>query len=366
MLEYFLILLVAFFGLTSVFLVYDRYTRHTRASESSVYLDALRELLDGRQESAFSKLRQVVAADSNNIDAYLRLGQILRDHNSPQRALQVHKDLTLRTGLSKADKVSILHQLVLDYLALKEYPTAEAALREMISLESDHRWAHSQLLGLQERNSKWDEAYDTAAHILKLESNKSKTSLARYKYFAGLQLYKKREYHKARVILKEAIGLDPNYVQAYLTIGDSYYDEKRLEDAVNFWVKLIEAVPAQGHLAIERLKKALFELGRFGDIVDICQRILEHDPKNLEARRSLVEFYVKKGDLNLAAELLEQIVDDHPDDISTLIELVRFHVEKGDRRRLQELLKTLERKRESQKKPPLEKSVDAVPVGSQS
>ena len=348
MVTYFLVVLVIILGGTVAWLGYERYYRKAQASQSTLYVEALKDLLNGHQESAFAKLRQVVAADSTNLDAYLRLGAILRDHNRADRALQVHKDLTLRGRLLKSEKASILRQLALDYQALREPQTAQDALQELIELEPSDHWAHVQLLHLLEDQEEWSEAYDLAVKILKLESNKSKKPLARYKYLASCQLLNRREYHKARVILKEVLGLDPTYVDAYLAIGDSYHIEGRFEDAVNFWNKLISTVPAKGHLVIDRLKKTLFELGRFGDIRDICEKILRHDPNNIEARRSLAEFYRKKGEVESAVELLEQIVDENPDDLLSVLELISNYLEKGDKRKIDHLFRTLEKKSQKQ------------------
>ncbi len=364
MLNYILFLLLVCMGAMLAYLLYERFYRKNKAAESTLYVDALRDLVDSKFESAFTKLRQVVTTDSGNIDAYLRLGRILREHNKPDRALQVHKDLTLRGGLSKEKKVATLRELALDYLDLNELPTARRALEEVISLDSKNHWAHTRLLRLQEAEQNWDEAYATAVEVLKLESNKSRKPLAMYKYRAGLQLFKKREYHKARVVLKEAIGIDPTHVQTYLIIGDSYSAEKRLEDAINIWNKLIASVPEQGHLVIERLKKTLFELGRYGDIVEIVRNILEHDPKNLEARRSLAEFYQKKGELDQAVEIMEEIIDDYPDDNSVMLELIRFYLEKGDKKKLNELLHTLERKRDIARGGTADKKSEALTVST--
>ncbi|MDZ4722428.1 MAG: tetratricopeptide repeat protein [candidate division Zixibacteria bacterium] len=339
-----LFLLVLLLGAICFYLAYDRMKANSVNSDSSQYVDSLKDLLDGREEAAFSKLRQVVAEDTNNLDAYLRLGAILRSNKQPERALQIHKDLTLRTTLSRNEKISILRQLAADYTALGEPSTAEKALRELISLDSRDRWAHASLLKLHEQSGNWDGAYETATHILKLESNKSKKPLARLKYLAGEDLFKKREYHKARVALKEAISLDPAYVAAYLAIGDSYYEEKRFEDAVNIWNKLITTFPEQGDKVIERLKKTLFELGRYGEIVDICQTILVHAPKNGEARRTLARLSEKKGDLTSAIEILEQIVEDTPDDQIALFELGRLYIEKGEKKKLDTLVRSLKRK----------------------
>ena len=105
--EFLLLLLLVL----AAYLVYERIISGGKKPESTIYLDALRDLLDGRQEAAFTKLRQVVAEDANNLDAYLRLGRILRENNQPQRALQVHKDLTLRSGLSKPERGAILREI---------------------------------------------------------------------------------------------------------------------------------------------------------------------------------------------------------------------------------------------------------------
>lgn len=343
MLENVLILLVIILAASTAYLAYERHNRRNRKAESDLYIQALQDLLNERPEAAFTKLRQVVAEDTNNIDAYLRLGQILRVYKQPERAVQVHKDLTLRTGLDRSDKTAILMQLTEDYITLGDNETAEKALKELIVIDPRSRWAHSHLLKVQERQQKWDQAYDTAVALLKLEGNKSKKPLARFKYQMAQQLYKKREYHKARIVFKEAIGLDPTHVEAYLAIGDSYAQEDRLEDAVNFWMKLISAVPDKGHLVIDRLKRVLFDLGRYGDIVNICENILEHSPKNLQARRTLAEFYEKKGDLDAATEKLESLIDDYPEDLSTIVEVIRIYSERGERRKLQDLLRRLEK-----------------------
>lgn len=347
MVEYAVVFLVLLAISLAFYLVYKRVLGKPAKSVSALYVEALKDLLNGEQVQAFTKLRQVVAEDTTNIDAYLRLGQILRENGKADRALQVHKDLTLRTRLSQGDKESILRQLAEDYSALRDFDTAEAALKELVALAPKDRWVHEELLKILERAKKWDNAHDTAADLLKLEGEKSKKKLAGYKYQLGHDLYQKLDYHKARVLFKEAIGLDPTYVPAYLEVGDSYCDEERYEDAVKFWKKLIAAVPDQGHRVIERLKKTLFDLGRYGELSDICDSILKHDSRNLEARLTLAEFSEKKGDVDTARSMLEQIVDDHPGHLKSVVELIRLYLDRNDRRRLDELFRTISRREES-------------------
>jgi len=344
MAEYLVLFIVLSATAAVLYLIYNRSPWSARRTDSSLYVEALQELLDGRQQAAFGKLRQVVSEDSGNIDAYLRLGRLLREHKRPERALQVHKDLALRGTLSETHKIYILKELFLDYGELGDSSMARSALQELVSIQPSDRWAHAALLEIHKSTADWQAAYDAAVKVLKLESNKSKRPLAPLRYQIGLGLYRKREYHKARILFKEAIGLDPAYVPSYLAIGDSYCDEERFEDAVGIWTKLIEANPDQGHRVIARLKKTLFNLGRYGDIGEICETILRHSPKNLEARFALAEFHEKKGDLDLAEGILGEIIEDSPDNLKAILELIRTYLDKGDHKKIAGLLRDLESK----------------------
>ena len=348
MVEYIIVFLVLLGVSIAFFLVYQYFMKRDKREESSLYVQALVDLLNGDDVGAFAKLRQVVAEDSSNIDAYLRLGKILREHGKPERALQVHRDLTLRSMLTSAEKVAVLRQLAEDYIALNDMDMAEAAVKELIALAPQNHWAYKKLVSILQSTGKLDDAYDAAVQLLKIEGVKSKKPLAVYKFLKGKELYQKREYHKARVLFKEALGLDPGYVEAYLAIGDSYNDEERFEDAVNFWKKLIEAVPNQGHRVIGRLKKTLFTLGRYGELADICEKILHFDAKNLEARLTLAEFHEKKGEMERAREILEQVVEDSPQSIKAIIELIRIYLDKGDRKKINNLFRHLEQRSEEQ------------------
>ncbi len=364
MLEYVLVFAILLVASAVLYILYERFVRPSEPSVAVLYVEALQDLLDGHTETAFTKLRQVVADDSSNIEAYLRLGQILREHKRPDRALQVHKDLTLRTDLTVEHKQAILKQLAEDYADLDDKDMAEAALRELAALKPDDRWAYDQLLRIQTAQHRWSDAHDTATRLLKIEGSKSKKTLARFKFEQGRQLCQKKEYHKARIVFKEAIGLDSTHSAAYLAIGDSYFEEGRLEDAVNFWEKLIEAVPSQGHQVIERLKKALFELGRFGDIAQICENILKHSPKDLRARLSLAEFHEKKGDIETAEELLLQIVDDEPDNLEAILEVVRIYADRGDARKVADFLKRIHSRKEKLRRINQQSSSDKIPAST--
>jgi len=51
------------------------------------YVEALRHLVDGNEDLAYTRLVETVRVDTSNIDAYLLLGEMLRRGGNLERAL---------------------------------------------------------------------------------------------------------------------------------------------------------------------------------------------------------------------------------------------------------------------------------------
>ncbi len=346
-----IIFLLAVIALILTYIYYDRYRKEKKSKDPKAYIDGLRAMLDGREEIAFNKFRDVVTEDSTNIDAYLRIGTILRKYGKVDKALQVHKDLTLRHGLDLEDKRRILQALSEDFTLLGDTEAALNATRELLALDAGNRWAHAQLLKIFADASDWDKAYETKEKLIKLDGDRSRKGLAIYRFHQGEVLFDRKEYHKARILFKEAINMDPACVQAYIKIGDSYTLENRLEDAVAVWQKRLKTVPEAANAVLGRLKKALFDLGRFGDISTVCEEILETSPKNLEARLTLADYHLKKGERSLATEHLQTAIDDHPDSHIPILELAKLYLAGGEHKKLSSLIDLLKSRQETVKQP---------------
>ena len=69
-----------------------------RKNSDSLYTDALNAIVRGDSDGAMRLLRDVVRQDTDHLDAYLQLGDILREEGNPQQAIKVHHSLTVRPG----------------------------------------------------------------------------------------------------------------------------------------------------------------------------------------------------------------------------------------------------------------------------
>lgn len=319
--------------------------RKTQEKESGpdpyVYIEGLRALLRGQDEQAFIHLKNTVVSDTNNIDAYIQLGNIFRRMKKSDQALKVHKDLTHRAGLTAAEKREILLALYKDYMALDDEKTAMKAIKEILTVDSNDKFALEASLRWLEKQEEWKEAATLRRQLDKLNSTESNDQLALYKVFEGNQLHEQGDPHRARLFYKEAIHIDKNCMAAYVAIGDSYYNEKRLEDALSYWTRVLAQKPVEGQVVFERLKKGFFEIGRYGDYADALSSLLQAFPEHLTARLELAYFLEKKGDLDGAREHYVTAQDNHPDSLLAKLGLFRLNSDSNRKEAAEALFKQI-------------------------
>ena len=280
--------------------------RRTRISRGrNPYLEALLHLINNEENLAYSKLVETVHLDTANIDAYIILGDILRRRGEPERALKVHRNITIRSDLTTRSNVTVLKSLSLDYIALKRWKSAEETLLKLDRLRKSDTWPRMHLLEILEEQEKWKEASELAS-ILEGEPEITDERLAGYKVARARALIDQESYHKSRIILKEALKHDPSCAEAYLAIGDTYTEEGRIDDAVQWWEKLVENVPAQVTEAFSRLENALYQLGEFSRMADIYSNHLTVNPDSTESALALAHLLERKGEVNEAIDVLQK------------------------------------------------------------
>jgi len=309
---------------------FTRTRRRTQEGDSHLYIEALQAMVAGADSTAFSKLKEVVAAQTDNLDAYINLGDILRKHKKVDRATRIHKELTLREGLTSRQRRAILRSLALDYVAAENTEAAQRTLSEILSIDKSDLWAAERLVRLYEDSERWEEAFQMRSQIDHRLGQDHRDVLALYKVFAGEQFVRKNDGHKARLAYKEALGFDEKCLPALSAMGDAYFADGRLDDAVEWWSKLIKMEPRAGYLVFDRLKKAYFELGQYGEITRVFEKTLEDDPKNLPALSGLAEIARKKGDMREAESYYRRILDVDPDNVMARTGLIGIQVDQKD------------------------------------
>ena len=315
--------------------------KYLKKSLSLAYTEALSSLIDGDKIKAMNKFREVVKADTDNLDAYLKLGDIYREYGKYQEALRVHQSLTIRVGLSNYQKLSIWKSLLLDYRMMEDWDNAIKQVENILDLDKNSQWARKELLEIYKRKGDWDGAVDAAKGLQKERKQKDTETLALYQVQQGLEYRKKGEEREARIRFKKALKTSSDCAAAHYFIGVSYLKEKREKEAVEAWRKFVRADPNHAYLVYDKLEEVLYELGNFEESQKIYEEILSLDGGNVSAMAALSDLYERKGDTEEGIDILRKAVESDNSSLRARAYLIQMLLGNKVNKEVKENLKSL-------------------------
>ncbi|GAB4177750.1 MAG: hypothetical protein Kow00108_13360 [Calditrichia bacterium] len=283
-----------------------------KRSRKNAYVEALEAMVENDYRFALEKFKESARTDSDNIKAYYYLGNILREQGLVKNAIRIHLELTYRRNLSASAKKDILRALVLDYAALKDWNKIIDLANEHSELKGDSEIL-SLVLNAYEHLQKWAEVL-TYLDEVNTKDTTIKKRKALYKVFYGIQVADEKSGHDARIIFKEAIKIDPECVAAYFYIAQTYFEENRLDDAIEFLKKLALKVPDLSFYAFKPLEETLLEKNEFPKVQSFYEELIRKNPEVKYPYYALANLYLKKGEGKKAATLLESFMNEYPEE----------------------------------------------------
>lgn len=331
-----LLLLLVFLALLVVALypVVRDALRRRRTSEP-VYVEGLQLLLDGAQDEALSRLKEAVAADTANIDAYVRLGDIYFARGDVERGLRIHENLALRRNLKPHEEVKVYRALARDYLRTDRKVKAISVLEELLRADPRDVFSARELLGLYVETNSWDKAQELLRNVAR-ESNQPRSVAALYAEFGRGRMGS--DAKAAQAALGEALRLDRNCLVARACLGDMQLADGDAEAAVKTWTELLNAAPQQNALVRGRMEQALFELGRYEDVTALYERLLRRVPDDAGLVVALAGIYAKMERHDDAIRLLERATRLPSAGPAVKLELAARYLARSDINRCRQLL----------------------------
>lgn len=311
-------------AIVAMIIIYFIKTPQKKKDASAEYTTALNYLIVGDNKKALEKFRESVRLNTGNVDAYVKIGDILRDQGDTDRAIKIHRGLTLRRNLTITQKIEIFKSLIKDYQATKKLDRAIQVCQKLLELTHSDLWTQEILLTLYEDAGDWDSAGDMLLKIQKSKGIKDKRLLALYRVQSGLKCIEDGRERDGRIKFREAIKLDKLCPNAYLNLSDSYIRENRYDDALSELKKFITLAPQLSYLGFSRIKDILFHEGMFGEVEVIFKSLLQKNPESEAILLSLVDICERKGEFEKGINLCNQILDRNPDSLQAKRYLAQF------------------------------------------
>ncbi len=276
-----------------------------RKDSTTLYIEALEHLVDGKTDLAITKLREVIQLDSSNVNAYVLLADILRKRNIIDQAIKIHRSLTIRQRLTKEQKILIQTSLAKDYLVLGKTRLARESTKKILEYDRHNNWAADFLVRLAEEENDWKKADDLLSSIEKSSGNMDARRHARYRMMIGRSKESEGDLEGAKEDYKQAITFDQTYADSYLYLGNLHEKSGDLEPALEHWRKFAELAPSAAKQVFERFERALFQLGRYGDVEEFYRHIMEKTPNDMDALIGLVDVLQAKGEHERALGIVD-------------------------------------------------------------
>jgi len=297
-----LIVVVLLVVLVALYPIVRDFIRRRRAV-TPAYVDGLQLLLDGRLDDARLKLTEAVQLDPNNIDAWLRLGDVLLKQGQTDRGLKLHENLALRRNLKPPDEVKVLATLARDYVSSDRKLKAVSTIEELVRLGRAERWAIEALFRLYVETATYEKCEQLLAELRPAAADRAWTA----QLYAELgRALSGTAPDKAEKHFASALKLDPESLEARLYLGDHQLSRRDTDTAISTWTAIIEQDPKRNPLVRGRLEAAYYESGKYDEVGKLYESLLRKVPGDEGLLVALARMLQKKEDHKAALKLLEK------------------------------------------------------------
>lgn len=262
--------------------------------EATPYRQGIDAMIRGDRDEALRHLAAAVREDPRNVDAYIKLGNLLREQGRAKQAVQVHRELLVKRRLPKPIRNQITRSLALD---LSQDGRWDEVLQSIASLDRTSR-NDPEMLELArdayEATGGYDRARETHRELLRSGGDGPDAGV--YRAHLALLALRAGDPERARSEFRAALKESPEKaLLANVHLGDIAVSEDDTDRAIAYWMKLVTDRPECAHVVFSRLEKAFFEIGDFGRMMSIYEDVVSKVPTSIHALIGLSRMLERKG-----------------------------------------------------------------------
>lgn len=290
---------------------------------------ALRAAVAGDRPGAETWLERIVEADSADLDAYLALARLYREQGDIGRAIRMHQNLLLRTGLSKAEKSEALLELARDFEAGGFVERAVAGFEEALDANPRDREALEHLVKLQGALGEYPRALALVKRWRRFDRPAADREEQRLLLARARAQAADGEADGARTALKRALRKDKTNALAWSMLGELEAERGRDAKAIDAWRKAVSVDRTLGPTLLPKIEAGFAARKKIPEYEKFVRSLLEEHPDDPAAHVALSRTLASRGETAAAIESLSRAVEIAPGEPSLRVELGRLLLDGG-------------------------------------
>jgi lipopolysaccharide biosynthesis regulator YciM len=273
------------------------------------FFKGIQYILSNDHNHAIEEFTKSVQVNSDTIETYVALGNLYRSKGDIDRAVRIRQSLILRPNIDDQVRRRAYFDLGLDYRKGGFLNRALDAFLKAAQKDPSNVEILEETEKIHEELKDWENAYRVRQKISRLVKGEHSHILAHQLAEAGKSLLEKGDSTKARSYFNKAVSTHRECVDAYLHLGDLYFDRQDYKKAMATWKKVAEVAPELTFLAYRRLEGAYAKMKNLkpvGDFLKECAQLTSDAFTHLALARYLYnedDIEGALGELDHALEL---------------------------------------------------------------
>lgn len=259
-----------------------------------------------KYEEAEDLLKRVIEEEPSHVNSILRLGDIAFNKEDYLGA----KDYYTRAKEIKPRSVEVLLSLEKVFEAQQKWHESLKYLDTILEIDEENPEILMKKRAILEGSRKWEEVLEVQYKILKCDlspedEQEEQKKLIGYKYELGCYYLENNNTDKAVKILKSIIKMNRDFTSAYIVLAEAHLKGGHTDEAQDVLLKGYETTSSL--VLLVRLEDFFIAVGEPGTIIELYQKAIQKNPKDLKLQFFLAKLYYRLEMIDYAFETVSVI-----------------------------------------------------------
>lgn len=220
----------------------------------------------------------------------------------------------------------VWHHLGLIHAELKDWVSAEKAMREGLLLDANEKTLYLHLANVLKQMQRYDEAKAILQNLISIDAENAAAL-----HNLGTVCYALQDWPSARCAFEKAIFIKANYVDAYYHLALTQLRQQDLK-AAELTLQAVLELDADHPGAAFQLGSLYLLREQFSEALKPLQQLLKRHPHHFESHMNIAHAYLRLGQLSNAAMHYSQALAIQPHEEQALFNLGVINMQQGNLR----------------------------------